>query len=52
MKIKRVNGGAVAGSVIIAIVMTAVLAVTTILVLANQIFTAKFISATISNIRI
>lgn len=52
MKIKRVHGGAVAGSVIIAIVMTAVLAVTTILVLANQIFTAKFISATISNIRI
>lgn len=52
MKIKRVHGGAVAGSVIIAIVMTAVLAVTTMLVLANQIFTAKFISATISNIRI
>lgn len=52
MKIKRVNGGAVAGSVIIAIVMTVVLAITTMLVLANQIFTAKFISATISNIRI
>ena len=52
MKIKRVIGGGVAGSVIIAIVMTVVLAITTMLVLANQIFTAKFISATISNIRI
>ena len=52
MKIKRVSGGAVAGSVIIAIVMTVVLAITTMLLLANQMFTPKFISATISNIRI
>ena len=52
MKIKRVHGGAVAGSVIIAIIMTGVLAITTLLLLANQMFTPKFISATISNIRI
>lgn len=52
MKIKRVSGGAVVGSIVIAIVMTVVLGITTMLVLANQMLTPKFISATISNIRI
>ena len=52
MKINRVSGGAVAGSVIIAIVMTIVMGITTVLLIANQIFTPKFISATISNVRI
>ena len=52
MKIKRVSGGAVVGSIAIAIVMTVVLGITTMLVLANQMLTPKFISATISNIRI
>lgn len=52
MKIKRVPGGAVAGSVIIALIMSLVLGVTTLLLVANQILSAKFISATISNVRI
>lgn len=52
MKINRVSGGAVAGSVIIAIVMTFVMGITTVLLIANQIIKPKFISATISSIRL
>lgn len=52
MKNKRVPGGAVAGSVIIAIVITIILSASTFMLVINQIFTEKFITATISNIRI
>lgn len=52
MKNKRVPGGAVAGSVILAIIITIVLSVSTFMLVINQVFTEKFITATISNIRI
>lgn len=52
MKNKRVPGGAVAGSIIIAIIITIVLSASNFMLVINQIFTEKFITATISNIRI
>ena len=51
MKYKRVSGGAVAGSIIIAIVMTMVLFGTTTALIVNRIFTEKFIATTIGSIK-
>lgn len=51
MKNKRVHGGAVAGSVIIAIIITMILFCATFILVVNRIFTSKFIAETISNVR-
>ncbi len=50
MKNKRVSGGATAGSIIIAVVMTIVLFSTTTALIINRIFTEKFIATTIGSI--
>ena len=50
MKIKKVSPGAIAGSVIIAIIMTIVLFAVTNSLVMNQVFSEKFISETISNL--
>lgn len=52
MRNKRVHGGAVAGSVIIAIIITILLMAGTGLVIMNNVFNEKFISKTVSSIRI
>lgn len=51
MKHKRVPGGAIAGSIIIAIIMTVVLACTTTGLVVNRIFTEKFIVSAIGSIK-
>ncbi len=51
MKNKRVHGGAIAGSVIIAIIITMILFSETFILVVNRIFTSKFIAETISNVR-
>lgn len=51
MKYRRVSGGAVAGSIIIAVVMTIVLFCTTTALIVNRIFTEKFIATTIGSIK-
>ena len=51
MKNKRVHGGAIAGSVIIAIIIKMILFSETFNLVVNRIFTSKFIAETISNVR-
>lgn len=50
MKYKRVSGGAIAGSIIIAVIMTVVLFCTTTALIVNRIFTEKFIATAIGSI--
>ena len=52
MRNKRVPGGAVAGSVIIAIIITVLLIAGSGLVVMNNVFNEKFIAKTVSSIRI
>ncbi len=52
MRNKKVHGGAVAGSVIIAIIITVLLMAGSLLVIMNNVFNEKFIAKTVSSIRI
>ena len=52
MKNKKVPGGAVAGSVVISLLIAVMLAYTAFIFVVNRIFTENFIRETISNVRI
>lgn len=52
MRNKKVHGGAVAGSVIIALVITVLLFAGSMLLIMNNVFNGNFISKTVSSIRI
>lgn len=51
MRNKRVSGGAIAGSIIISVIMTIVLFFTTSALIVNRIFTEKFVSSVIGSVK-